>query len=122
MIRFSTVPAGFSLVAALWLTGCASNDVRPIEQLTRAETSIEQAEDAGAPEHSALELDQARQKLEQAREAAAAEEYGTARLLAEQATADAELAAARAQEAEARQAAAEVRDSIATLRREATRE
>lgn len=108
--------------AVLALTACASTDAQPDPQIARAETSIRQAEQSGAPEHSAHELDMAREKLSQAQLAANNEEYVLAERLAEEASADAELAAALARTAEAETAVEEIQATLASLRQEVARQ
>jgi predicted S18 family serine protease len=102
---------------ALALGGCA-NTPPPLAELARADASINMAEQAGARDQAPLELDSAREKLRQARDATAAEDYVTARRLAEQAQVEAELAQAKAQSAQAQQMVQQVRESIRILREE----
>jgi hypothetical protein len=81
--------------------------------MTLAETNIRQAEQAGAAEYSALELDRARQKLNQARTALQNDDNENAFRLAEQSAADAELAAAQARAGQSEAAVANaVRDAL----------
>lgn len=105
---------------ALGLGACASVGEQPVSELAEADAIIRQAEQGGAREYSALELDRAREKLAEAQRASDDEEYVRALRLAQQSAADAELALARAEAAEAEAAATEVREGIATLRREAS--
>jgi Domain of unknown function (DUF4398) len=104
-------------VMVLMLGGCASTPPR-LAELARADASINMAEQAGAQDQAPLELDSARKKLRQARGASAAEDYVTARRLAEQAQVEAELAQAKAQSAQAQQSVQQVRESIRILREE----
>ena len=113
--------AAVGLLAMAFLGGCASNEEIPTQQLARAETLVQQAEQSGARENSPLELDQAREKLQGAHAAVEQEEFISARFLAEQAAADAELAAARSRAATAEAAADEIQDVILTLQRETRR-
>jgi uncharacterized lipoprotein YmbA len=106
-------------LAALLLAGCGSEPKRPTEQLTRAQTLIEQAEKAGAQRYAAAELDTARNKLQTANKAADDGKQEQATKLAEEAALDAELAAARAANGEAQEAAKEVGRSTEQLRQEA---
>ncbi len=108
-----------ALVAAM-LGGCAGTPERPVAELARAETSIDQAAQAGAPQYAAADLNRAREKLQQANDAAR-KDGDRARHLALEATADAEVAAAKAQQAKAEEAAAELARSVETLRRESAR-
>jgi hypothetical protein len=107
-------------LSTLVLAGCAGADVQPSGELAQAETSIRQAEQSGAAEHSARELNLAREKLTQAQDAVREENFVLAQRLAQQASADAELAAALARSSEAETAAEEIEATIATLRAEAS--
>jgi hypothetical protein len=99
------------------LAACASTP-RPTEAIVRAETSVEQADQAGARRFDPGTLDTAKQELAQAKLAADKGQAAQASQLAQQAELDAELASARARSASAKQAAEEVRASTETLRAE----
>jgi PBP1b-binding outer membrane lipoprotein LpoB len=109
------------LLFALLTTGCASEPKRPTEQLTRAQTLIEQAEKSGAQQYAAADLETARNKLQAANQAAEKGKQEAATQLATEAAVDAELATARAASGEARKAAEELGKSTDTLREETTR-
>lgn len=111
----------FALMACLMMTACAGQPERPEAEMTRARTLIEQAEEHGAQQHAAAELERARGKYRQAESAAEDRELEQARRLAVQAAADAEYAVARASAAEAREAAGELDRTIRTLREESVR-
>lgn len=108
-------------VAAL-LGACASSPPRPTEAIARAESSYEQADQAGGRRYDPANLDLARDKLAQAKAAADKGRMKEADRLAEQAEVDAELAAARARSATAQTAAQELRASLSTLRDETQRQ
>ena len=118
-----SVRNGFLLAAAVgvFCVGCASQANRPVAEITRARTLIEQAEKAGAQQYAAVELDQARNKLRLANAAVEDGKNAEARARANEAAADAELAQARANSGEAKKAANEVERSTETLQREAVR-
>lgn len=120
-VRTGTIGTLLMGSAALALAACASTPPVPDEHIARAETSIRQAEQSGAPEHSALELDKAREKLMEAQLAVRDEDYVRAQRLAEQASADAEYAAAHARTSQAEEAVQEVQETLATLRQEVDR-
>lgn len=61
------------------LTACAS---APVQEMSDARMAIRAAEDAGAPSHSATELEGARQKLGQAQQLLESGDYRGARELA----------------------------------------
>jgi hypothetical protein len=109
------------LLVALFATGCGSEPKRPTEQLTRAQTLIEQAEKSGAQQYAAADLETARNKLQAANQAAEKGKQEAATQLATEAAVDAELATARAASGEARRAAEELGKSTDTLREETTR-
>ena len=107
------------VLVALLSAGCSSEPERPTEQLTRAQTLIEQAEKSGAQRYAAAELESARNKLQTANKAADDGKQERATELATEAALDAELAAARAASGEAQKAAQEVGRSTEQLREEA---
>lgn len=103
------------------LCACASNPDRPFQDLARAEASIRQAEQAGAQEFGATELDSARDKLAKARAAADSENNIAASRYAKEAAVDAELASAMTRNSKAELAVEELNRSIETLRQEISR-
>lgn len=110
------VRAGLASLSML-LAGCASTPP-PLAELARADASLGLARQADAQTLAPLELDSSEQKLKQARMAMRAEDYVTARRLAEQAEVEAELAQAKAQSARMQQSVQQVRESIRVLREE----
>jgi hypothetical protein len=109
------------IAAALLVAGCATPSERPTQEMSRAQTLIEQAEKAGAQQYAAVQLQQARAKLEQAQAADREGRHDEAEQRATEAAADAELAMALTNSGEAQHAAAEVQQSVETLREEAQR-
>lgn len=75
----------------------------------------------GAPELAPAEMRSARDKMDRANAAMSAKDYELARLLAEQAQADAQLAVTRARSAKAQKAAAAVQEDSRVLREEIER-
>jgi hypothetical protein len=118
LVRTSLASAAV-VCAALVFSGCASN--KPVAEITRAQTLIEQAEKAGAQQYAAVELDQARNKLRMANAAMEDGKDDEARARANEAAAGAELAQAKSASSTADKAAAEVERSTGTLEREAER-
>lgn len=111
-------------VAAIGLVGitaCASTDDRPDAKLAIAQSSIEQAQRAGANEHAAQPLSAAREKLSAAQAAVARDEMLVAERLAEEAALDAELAGAMTRTRKAELAVEELNDTIEVLREEIAR-
>jgi len=109
------------LFAAALLAGCATQSERPTEEMTRAQTLIDQAEKAGAQRYAAAQLEQARAKLDEAKTADRNGRHDEAQQRAAEAAADAGLAVALADSGEAQRAATEVQQSVETLRSEAQR-
>lgn len=114
------IPA-FALPLICFAASCAGPPERPVVELTRAKTLVDQAEKSGAPRFAAAELERARNKVAAAESAASNGEQETARRLATEAALDAEYAAALASAGEAKQAEQEIRKSVESLRDEAAR-
>jgi hypothetical protein len=112
--------AGLGAALALTVAGCASTPV-PNEQLAVARSSVQRAEQNGAPELAPLEMSTARQELASAESAAASGQALPATHWAEKADVDAQLAEATAREHRALKAAAEFDASMNALRQEAQR-
>ena len=110
-----------SAAALLFVTGCATKMGPPVAEVSAAQSTLSQAESAGARTHAPLELLTAREKLAQAEAAMRSEDYPRAKVLAEQAAVDARLAEARARTARSQRAVTEVQESIDTLRGELDR-
>src|SRR4051794_2562863 len=102
--------------------GCATEGARPVEEVTRARTLIEQADRAGAQRYAAADLQRAHDELNNADKANADKKYDEARRYAESAAADADVATARAGAGEAQRAAQEVGRGTETLRQESGRD
>jgi glutathione synthase/RimK-type ligase-like ATP-grasp enzyme len=105
---------------ALSLAACATNPV-PNERIAVAQSSLQRAEQSGAPELAPVEMATARDKLARAQKAAADHDAVPATDLAEQANIDAELAEATANEHRAQKAASEFDASMQALRQESMR-
>ena len=112
--------AGFYMVLILSLAGCASAPI-PNEQIAVAKSSVQRAEQDGAPELAPVEMSAARQELASAEKAAADRQALPATQWAEKANVDAQLAEAVAQQRRAHKAATEFDASMATLRQETQR-
>lgn len=116
---FQAMP--LAAIALFTIGGCAASPERPYEDLARAEAGIAQAEQSGAPQYGAAELDSAKGKLAKARAAAERDEMAVAERYAEEAALDAELAAAKTRSHKAALAVQEIEDGIATLKDEIAR-
>lgn len=118
----TSAPKTMAVAALLLLAaGCAGTRERPAEDLARAEAGIRQAEQGGAEQYGAMELQSARDKLERANQAANEDEMAEAERLAEEAALDADLAAAKTRSRKADAAVKQVEESIAMLREEIAR-
>ncbi len=122
LIDLSSLAKGASLCTAIALSvaGCATTPI-PNEQIAVAKSSVQRAEQSGAPELAPVEMSTARQELASAEKAAADREALPATQWAEKANADAQLAEATAQQRRAHKAATEFDASMATLRQETQR-
>ena len=119
---FSQLTKGAGLCAAIALSvaGCASTPV-PNEKIAVARSSVQRAEQSGAPEFAPVEMAAARDKLARAEKALASRDELPATQLAEQANVDAQLAEATAQEHRSHKAATEFDASMQALRQESLR-
>jgi len=107
-------------IAAVVVAGCASIPA-PTEQIAVSKMAVSNATSAGGNEFASAEMRAAQDKLDRAIQAMTAKDYKNARLLAEQAQADAQLAAAKARSAKAQKAAASVQEGSEVLRKEIDR-
>jgi len=112
--------ASLCTAIALSAAACATVPI-PNEQLAVAKSSVQRAEQAGAPELAPVEMATARDELTRAEKAAAANDAQPATQLAERASVDAQLAEATAQEKRAHKAAAEFDANLQALRQESLR-
>ncbi|MGQ9426698.1 DUF4398 domain-containing protein [Gilvimarinus sp. F26214L] len=109
-------------LAVLLLGACASQDMtRPVAQMTRAETAIENAIQAGARDSAPLELQTAERHFSQAEEANLNENFEEALMLAEKAEADADVAESKARTAQTYETVAELKEGIRVLQEELER-
>jgi hypothetical protein len=113
--------AGCIVTLGVGMAACAGGGERPDAALAQAQASIDSAEQAGAREYGAADLDTARTKLTRARMLADDGENEEALQLAEQATVDARLAGAKGITGKSRESLAQLRDSTRTLREEVSR-
>jgi Domain of unknown function (DUF4398) len=114
--KYAVLCAAIALSAA----GCATTPI-PNEKIAVAKSSVQRAEQAGAPELAPVEMAAARDKLARAEKAAAEHEPVPASQLADQANADAQLAEASAQQQRSHKAAVEFDANLQALRQESLR-
>ena len=115
-----SLSAAMIVVAAALLSAACSSVPPPREQMAVTKSAVERAS-GPAGSDAAVEISLARDKLERANLAMGRQDYLEARLLAEEAEADANFAEAKARSVRAAQALQEVRESIRMLREEMTR-
>jgi membrane protein involved in colicin uptake len=113
--------SGFAVLLCGVVVGCATQGPKPTEEVTRAQTLIEQADRSGAQRYAAADLQRAHDELNNADKANAEKKYDEARRYAESAAVDANVAQARAAAGEAQRAAQEVRQGNQTLQQESDR-
>ncbi len=106
---------------ALACLGCATQGPPANDDITRAQTLVEQADKGNAQQYAAPDLQRAHDELTAAQTANAAHKYDVARSYAESAAVDADLASARAGAGAAQKAAHEIHSSNSAVRQEADR-
>lgn len=120
MISKHVVRGFLLLCGVVVLSSCASRPpAATLEQMSKADLAVKQADKSKAPEYASLELYTAREQLTSAQQALNRKDYAEARRLAERALVNAQLAETMAEAAQTRQAATELQQSIGDLRREA---
>ena len=111
----------YCAAAALALTGCAtSEEHRQVAEVTRAQTLVDQAEQGGAQQFAAADLEAARSKLQMAQNKHTDDEDAVR--LAQESAADAEVALARSRAGKAQQALTQVNAGHESLRQETNNE
>jgi uncharacterized protein DUF4398 len=115
-LKYAVLCAAIALCAA----GCATTPI-PNEKIAVAKSSVQRAEQSGAPELAPVEMAAARDKLARAEKAAADRDPVPAGEWADQANADAQLAEASAQQQRSHKAAVEFDASLQALRQESLR-
>jgi hypothetical protein len=112
--------AGLCAALALCAAGCATTPM-PSEPIAVAKSSVQRAEQSGAPELAPVEMSLARQELASAEKAATDREALPAAQWAEKANVDAQLAEATAQDRRSQKALMEFDASMQALRQESLR-
>jgi len=114
----------FSIAAALTMntvTGCASKVVKPIKNISDAETAIKMAVENSATVNAPLDVRIAEEKLQKAREAAKREDFIQAQRLADEAAMDARVAEVKSQTHKVKNMEKDLRESIESLQNEVNR-
>jgi hypothetical protein len=109
------------VLAALTVTGCASNGPLASTKIGQAERAVDEAQQSGAAISAPVELRTAEDKLKAAQAAMAKQDYDRAIRVAEEAAVDADYARARALNERVKRMADEMRQNIQTLRQELQR-
>ncbi len=111
-----------SVIATTLLLGaCASQGKAPVADLAVARNSLGKAESAGAAQYAPTELLSARDKLSRAEVAMKDKRFDDARVLSDEAAADADVAERKARAVKATQNAAELQRSNTVLGNELNR-
>src|SRR5262249_40452173 len=111
----------YCAASVLALTGCATEERhQQVAEVRRAQTLVDQAQQAGAQQFAAADLEAARNKLQVAQNKHT--DDGAAQRMAAESAADAEVAIARSRAAKAQQALTQVNAGHESLREETTQE
>jgi hypothetical protein len=109
-------------LVCLSAAGCASEGVKPTDELTKAHAVVEQADKGGnAQRYAAADLQRAHDELSDADRLDGQRKYDEARYFAQRAEVDADVAVARGNSGEAQKAAADVTQGNDTLKQETHR-
>jgi hypothetical protein len=119
-LRTLVLPTSVPLLCVL-AGGCATEQSKPTEELTKARSVIQQADKGDAQRYAAADLQRAHDELSSAERAADNRKYDDARRFAESAEADADLATARGNSGAAEHAVQEIKQSMETLKQESER-
>lgn len=111
----------FILCLGFLLPACSSAPVAPTQEITAAEQSLIDAEQARVAEYALPEMQEARAKISSARAAVKSEDMVLAKRLAEQASLDIKLATAKAALAKEQEVNKEMKKSIDVLKQEMNR-
>src|ERR1700694_534031 len=119
-LRTLVLPTGVPLLC-VFAGGCATEQPKPTEELTKARSVIQQADKGDAQRYAAADLQRAHDELSSAERAADKRQYDDARRFAENAEVDADLATARGNSGAAERAGPGIRQGIETLKQESER-
>lgn len=105
----------------LLLTACASKPLPPTQEISAAEQSLTDAEQARVAEYALPEMQEAREQLSASRAAVLKEDMVLAKRLAQQASLNIKLAAAKAELAKAEEVNTDMTKNIDVLKEEMQR-
>lgn len=105
----------------LLLAACASKPLPPTQEISAAEQSLTDAEQARVAEYSLPEMQEAREQLSASRAAVLKEDMVLAKRLAQQASMNIKLAAAKAELAKAEEVNTDMTKNIDVLKEEMQR-
>ena len=120
-MKYTKLPHVLGIAAVATALACCAGNPVPNEKIAVAKSSVQRAEQAGAPESAAVEMAAARDELARAEKAVADHDSVAAMRLAERANVDAQLAEATAQGQRSLKAATEFDASLQALRQESQR-
>ncbi|HEY7886346.1 MAG TPA: DUF4398 domain-containing protein [Cellvibrionaceae bacterium] len=106
------------IVVLLSLVACASNNNIPTTLVTQAESSIRQAESAGAEQHAPVALRDAKRYLASAKTQSANENYEVANKLLEKSLAESEFASAKSLAEKSERSADRMKENLRVLENE----
>jgi len=112
--------AALALGSSLILAGCAGNP--PTTQYALTQSAVNAAVAAGGTQYAPVEMKSAQDKFKAAEMAMHDENYGKARMLAEQAEWDARVAERKSQAVKAEQAVKDSQQGVQDLRNEGMRQ
>ena len=105
----------------LLLAACASKPLPPTQEISAAEQSLTDAEQARVAEYALPEMQEAREQLSASRAAVLKEDMVLAKRLAQQASMNIKLAAAKAELAKAEEVNTDITQNIDVLKEEMQR-
>jgi Domain of unknown function (DUF4398) len=107
--RYPALLSAAVAIASVLAGGCASEGVKPTDELTRAHTLVDQAVKNGASQrYAAADVQRARDEVSNADRLEAQGKHNEARAYAQRAEVDADLAMARGDSGEQQRAAEEI--------------
>lgn len=118
----ASIPHFLALAASLLLlAACATKPLPPTQEISAAEQSLTDAEQARVAEYALPEMQEAREKLSASRAAVKNEDMVLAKRLAQQASIDIKLASAKAELAKAEAVNTDMTKNIDVLKEEMQR-
>ena len=120
-LRMSLLHLVMLCTSIFLLAACASKPLPPTQEISAAEQSLTDAEQARVAEYALPEMQRAREQLSEARAAVLREDMVKAKRLAQQASMNIKLAAAKAELAKAEEINTDMTKNIDVLKEEMQR-